>query len=114
MKVYYCPNCGAPVSEYASKCSYCGSPMANSNRVPEIKNYSRRTETIRAKVAVPKWALNNDAEAITQFALNEIRNQMSDALLGLMTIQTKDDSSENTKEINASIDVVIPRYDLIL
>ena len=109
--VIHCPNCGAPVSEYASQCSYCKSHIARAiDKFPTISVCHKPIKTLKARVAVPEWALDGEPREIARYAIKELQDQMLDAVCSLMEITVSEDYLRFQRVFDAKLEVVIPNF----
>lgn len=63
MALINCPECGKEISEHASQCPSCGSPIENYNYSIEITELNQTDQFSYDKVAkiMGKWAIRDDA-----------------------------------------------------
>lgn len=112
-EVRNCPNCGAPVRNGRDTCEYCGT-VFKVDATTGLLTYEvvrPGVVTLMSRVAVPRYAMDGySPEYTSRYVLSELRNQIAEALTGLIEIEVTDDIMTCSKVFNGRIRVVEPTF----
>lgn len=112
-EVRTCPNCGAPVRNDRDTCEYCGTVFRVdvATGLPTYEVIRPGVVTLKSRVAVPRYALEGySPEHASQYILSELRDQIAEALTGLIEIEVTDDLMTCSKVFDGRIRVVEPTF----
>lgn len=112
MKTRNCPNCGAPIAEGSYKCDYCGTTFKREySDVLIVERTDVPIRTLRTRVVIPRWKTELGADkAFSEYTLREMRNQLSEALTGLIEIQQRNDPFRDELIFDGRVRIVEPTY----
>lgn len=111
MELINCKNCGAPLTD-DGRCEYCGARYERRdvmNRTVLFQYEQAKVERLVAGIEIPKSHIRpGQEEAVKEFAIRELRNQMEDGLLAAMKIMTSEDYMRDLLIVRGEVRVVPP------
>ena len=115
LRPYICKQCGATINPATMKCEYCGTHYEDERfRRVTISTKVPGEHTIAANVHIDYDCMCESPEGARDYALRELRNQIADALLAYMKIETYDDFDiefhRRTQIIRGEVRVVDPSF----
>ena len=113
LKPLVCPNCGGSIHRGTMICEYCGTKFAfdNNCQVMRVETYQSPVRTFCSEVRIPDAELrHNDSEALTECSINQLKQNLLDAISGMMELRTEYDIRHNSQIITARVRVVDPNY----
>ena len=106
-----CPNCGAPIPEGRYKCEYCGTTFKREySDVLIVERTDFPIRTLQTRVAISRWKTELGADRAAEYTLREMRNQLAEALTGLIEIQQRNDPFSDEIIFDGRVRVVEPTY----
>ena len=107
MEKLTCQNCGAPLDR-SGKCQYCGTIHQIGREHVRIIRMGP-AQTIESKTLVSQhMAEVMDAPDLAEYALEDLRNQLAEGLMGFMEIRTEFDPYSNVQIYRGTVRVVPP------
>lgn len=107
-----CPNCGAPIAEGRYKCEYCGTTFKREySDVLIVERTDVPIRTLQTRVVIPRWKTELGADmAFAEYTLREMRNQLAEALTGLIEIRQCSDPVGDEIIFDGRVRIVEPAY----
>lgn len=108
-----CPNCGAPI-DGSGHCAYCGGSYKverdyylGETRVVTIN--APRAQLLETRVCYPyDWIACLDPKEVTNLTLEQMRQNLAEALTGLLEIKVEDNLMRGEKVFRGRIRVIPP------
>lgn len=116
LKPYTCTCCGGAIDIIKMRCGYCGTYFEdNSLKRIKIETVQPGVHTIRAQIALDIDRVRHNPKGARDYALQELRQQLADGLLGFMKIQTSESYDPmycgRAEIIRGEVRVVDPMFD---
>ena len=110
-----CTNCGAPINPRRRCCEYCGTTysVGYADNVPVIFIETERPgiRVLQTEVAVPWYAGKRMSPGeISQYTLAEMKQQIADALTGLIEIKQNYDMEHDACIFRGRVRVLEPTF----
>lgn len=105
-----CPNCGAPIPIGKYICEYCGTTFKEEYSALVVKYDRPDVRTIQTSVVIPDYARNIDSKRLVDYTLTEMKNQIAEALTGLIEIQASDDPVNMQTVYRGRVRVLDPTF----
>lgn len=107
-----CKNCGAPLTK-DGKCQYCGSvyDIPKDPTFIPVLIQNARANVFQASVSIPMQAthyMSNDE--IADFAVDELKHKLSEALAGNMEIKVNKDPVKMITTFRGTVRILSPNY----
>lgn len=108
-----CPNCGAPIQVGKYHCEWCGTSFKRDDAAQTfvIEKNTRGVRCLETRVAIPRYAyIGTDAEAVSEYTIDQMKHQIADALTGLIRIETCDDYMRDERIFRGTVRVLEPDF----
>ena len=107
-----CPNCGAPIPEGEYRCEYCGTTFRRDDVQPwKIYVEQSGARVLKTRVAIPDYYLAKmKKEDITKLTLQKMKNDVADALMGLIEIRQTEIQELDQTILEGRIRVLEPTF----